>query len=483
MKKIAFIPIDNRPVCYQLPKQIVALDKNNEFYFPEISLFGDLNKTANIDGLFNWLETLPDVDIIVISLDTIAYGGLVSSRRSNDTFEQVKARIDRLCEILSKKQAKVYAFSSIMRISNNNINEEEKEYWSQYGQRIFEYSYNLHKMEKNCSGDNMLACNCAATRIPENILQDYLNTRKRNFKINTYYANLAKNGVFDTLVFSKDDCAQYGLNVKEAEELANISVNEKNIYIKTGADEIPLTLLSRALNEGKHIKVAPIYTNPDSISRISKYEDISVEKSVISQIELAGGVVSDMEHCDMVMLVNNFVYEQGELVMDVNVPLFDGELQLPDEPYFIADIVNANGSDNNFVDALFKQKSFKEFYGYAAWNTTGNTLGCAISCALTYFGAKQPNEKVFQLIQLTRFLDDWAYQANVRAQIRDNKENLSNNFLKMKMKDFEDKLFEKFSITKMNAEYKFPWNRFFEIQVSLKNVYIKLPFVDILFCE
>jgi hypothetical protein len=190
-----------------------------------------------------------------------------------------------------------------------------------------------------------------------------------------------------------------------------------------------------------------------------------------------------MEHCDMVMLVNNFVYEQGELVMDVNVPLFDGELQLPDEPYFIADIVNANGSDNNFVDALFKQKSFKEFYGYAAWNTTGNTLGCAISCALTYFGAKQPNENVFQLIQLTRFLDDWAYQANVRAQIRDNKENLSNNFLKMKMKDFEDKLFEKFSITKMNAEYKFPWNRFFEIQVSLKNVYIKLPFVDILFCE
>ena len=40
MKKIAFIPIDNRPVCYQLPKQIVALDKNNEFYFPEIEFPG-----------------------------------------------------------------------------------------------------------------------------------------------------------------------------------------------------------------------------------------------------------------------------------------------------------------------------------------------------------------------------------------------------------------------------------------------------------
>ena len=481
MRKIAFLPIDNRPVCYQLPKQISDLDGENEIILPNISLLGNLNKIADIDGLFIWLELLDDVDIIVLSLDTIAYGGLIPSRRSNDTFEQVKGRIDRLCSILSKKSAKVYAFSSIMRISNNNINEEEKEYWAQYGQRIFEYSYNLHKMEKNCAGDNMLACNCAATRIPENILQDYLSTRQRNFKINTYYVALAKSGIFDTLVFSKDDCAQYGLNVKEAEELKQMA--SENVFIKTGADEIPLTLLSRALNSGKYIKIAPVYTNPNGTNKISKYEDISVEESVNSQIELAGGVVSDMEHCDMVMLVNNFESEQGELVMDVNVPLYNAELNLPDEPYFIADIVNANGSDNSFIDALFKQKTLKEFYGYAAWNTTGNTLGSAISSALTYYGSKRPNKNAFQLLQLTRFLDDWAYQANVRSQIRDDKENLSNTVLKAKMAPFEKVIFDKFDVKKMNVEYKFPWDRFFEIEVNLKNVYTLLPFVDILFCE
>ena len=173
MARIAFIPIDNRPVCYQLPKQIASLDRQNDIMLPNVSLLGNLNKIADVEGLFLWLELIENVDIIILSLDTIAYGGLIPSRRSNDTFEQVKERIDRLCSILAKKSAKVYAFSSIMRISNNNINEEEKEYWAQYGQRIFEYSYNLHKMEKNCAGDNMLACNCAATRIPENILQDY----------------------------------------------------------------------------------------------------------------------------------------------------------------------------------------------------------------------------------------------------------------------------------------------------------------------
>ena len=481
MPRIAFLPIDNRPVCYQLPKQIASLDKENEIILPNISLLGNLKKTSDVEGLFLWLELIENVDIIVLSLDTIAYGGLIPSRRSNDTFEQVKERIDRLCSILARKSAKVYAFSSIMRISNNNINEEEKEYWAQYGQRIFEYSYNLHKMEKNCAGDNMLACNCAATRIPENILQDYLSARQRNFKINTYYVALAKSGVFDTLVFSKDDCAQYGLNVKEAEELKKLA--SENIFIKTGADEIPLTLLSRALNGGKYIKIAPVYTNPNGICEISKYEDISVEESVNSQIELAGGVVSDMEHCDMVMLVNNFEREQGELVMNVDVPLYNGQLQLPDEPYFIADIVNANGSDNAFVEALFCKESLKEFYGYAAWNTTGNTLGSAISCALTYYGARHPDNNAFQMLQLTRFLDDWAYQANVRSQIRDNRENLSNTVLKAQMVHFEKVIFDKFDIKKMNVEYKFPWDRFFEVEVNLKNVYTPLPFVDILFCE
>ena len=53
-----------------------------------------------------------------------------------------------LKNILQKKHAQVYAFSSIMRISNNNVNEEEKEYWNLYGKKIFKYSYDYHKNGK-----------------------------------------------------------------------------------------------------------------------------------------------------------------------------------------------------------------------------------------------------------------------------------------------------------------------------------------------
>ncbi len=461
MKTIAFIPIDNRSVCYELPKQIVKLDSQYKLLLPDRDLLGDLTKNADIDSIFNWLKNLNNIDIVIISLDTIAYGGLISSRRSNDSFEKIKQRIDNLSSILKKLNAKVYAFSSIMRISNNNINEEEKEYWNLYGTKIFEYSYNLHKSEVENKTFN------SEYNIPEYILNDYLRTRERNFKINKYYIELKKEGLFDTLVFSKDDCAKYGFNVKEAELLQTYTKEEKNIFIKTGADEIPLTLLSRAINSEKHIKIAPVYTIFQSINKISKYEDIPVKTSVESQIELAGGVISSVDKCDMVLIVNNFEKEQGELVMDINVPLFSGEFSLPDKPFFIADILNANGSDNNFVNFFLTKNNLKNFYGYAGWNTTGNTLGSSLSSALTYFNAKIPDKSEFIKLQIIRFLDDWAYQANIRKEIRDDTKNLTNNVIKEKMKQYEKILCEKFSMENLKFKYSFPWNRFFEIEITV----------------
>ena len=184
MTKIALIPIDNRPVCYNLPKDIVNLAKENKIYLPDRNLLGGKDTQSNINAILKWLENLENVDFIIISLDTIAYGGLVASRRSCDDFEQIKSRTDKLCSILKRKQSQVFAFSSIMRISNNNFNDEEKEYWNLYGEKIFQYSYNLHKTgveDKN--------------NIPDDVLTDYLNTRKRNFEINKYYIELAKNGI------------------------------------------------------------------------------------------------------------------------------------------------------------------------------------------------------------------------------------------------------------------------------------------------
>lgn len=456
--KIAFVPIDNRPVCYTLAEQIADIDEEIELFLPPREMLGGLTKISDISGILNWLEKLPKIDTVIISLDTIAHGGLIPSRRSDDSFQEIGNRLQKLKEILNVKGAKVYACSSIMRISNNNVNEEEKEYWNLYGEKIFKYSFESHR-----DGN-------AKTDVPDEIIEDYLKTRKRNFDVNKLYLDWAKGDFFETLVFSKDDCAQFGLNVQEAQELEReIKSRNLNALLKTGADEIPLSLLSRAITNDKKIKIAPVFTQPEFTDRISKYEDVSVYESVKGQIELAGAVLSDENEADIIMLVNNFKTEQGELVMGVDVEGYKGELTLCQKPYLIADILNANGADNNFVEQLLKYDLGNDFLGYSAWNTTGNTLGSGICCALVKFLAKNPDLQNFNKVQVVRFLDDWAYQANVRKILKSRLNEISIEELKKEMRFFETVLNNKFETNFKEINYAYPWKRFFEIEVTICN--------------
>ena len=440
---IAFIPIDNRPVCYTLPVQIAEIDKDINLFLPKREMLGDLVKCADVEGIFEWLKNLSNIDAIVISLDTVAYGGLIPSRRSPDTFEEIKTRIEKLKEILVSKNAKIYAFSSIMRISNNNINQEEKEYWNKWGKRIFDYSYQTHKL--GCES-------CITNLIPSEILDDYISTRNRNFEINKIYLDWQKQGIFETLVFSKDDCAEYGFNVQEAKALEDLGG-----FVKTGADEIPLTLLARAIE--RPLKVKPIFLEPDYKDLISNYEDVSIEKSVLGQLELAGCEICD--DFDVALYVNNFETKQGEIVMKIDTKPFSNEWEVPQSPYMIADVRFANGADNEFVKKIFEKGLDNNFYGYSAWNTSANSLGSLI-CATKFKNGTNIDENSFVRLQVIRFLDDWAYQANVRQKL----EKPDIKKVKELMKPYEDTIFDLFKV-KYNVNYKFPWDRLFEVEVEL----------------
>ena len=478
---IAFIPIDNRPVCYTLPEQICAIDSDINLFMPKREFLGSLTKYADVEAIFDWLKKLPQMDAIVMCLDTVAYGGLIPSRRCSDTFEKIKTRVENLKKILENKKAKIYAFSSIMRISNNNVNEEEKEYWSKWGKKIFEYSYQTHKLGTE---------SCITNVIPSEILDDYIATRKRNFEINKLYLEYQKQGLFNTLVFSKDDCAEYGFNVQEAKALEKLGG-----FVKTGADEIPLTLLARAIMKklkpvseketsrvGKTqcshrdkcqetgMKIAPIFLVPECKDLISNYEDVSIEKSVKGQIELAGCSVCEPDDADILLYVNNFVDHQGEIVMKVPTQTFSGKWQKPSKPYMVADVRFANGADNAFVKQLFEVGFDENFLGYSAWNTSANSLGSLICGAIVFKGAKMQNNvgkdfyfgRDFLKLQTVRLLDDWAYQANVRQQLTSPDEKL----VKELMKPYEEKVFEVLGVN-YDTSYKFPWNRLFEVEVCI----------------
>ena len=434
--KIAFLPIDNRPVCYTLAKDIAGIDREIEFFIPPRKLLGDLKRVADIEGLISWLENLPQIDSLILSLDTLVYGGLIPSRRSKESLEELQTRLERIKPLLRNKN--VYAFSSIMRISNNNYNEEEKEYWSEYGKKIFDYSFS--------GGVNR-------DDIPDEIIEDYLSTRKRNFTLNKTYLNWQKEGLFNTLIFSKDDCAEKGFNVEEAKELERLGVKTK-----TGADEIPLALLARAIK--KEIKIYPEFLEPEYKNLISNYEDVSIEKSVSGQLELCGFKLSSREEADVILIVNNFKEKQGELVMGWKTQPFDRDFVPPNRPYCVADVRFANGGDNAFVEQLLNKLDLKNFYGYAGWNTSANTLGSLLCALKVKWNASQYDENAFKKFATTRLLDDWAYQANVRAQISEPTD------IKQLMKPYENRLSDIFNYDLKNRNYSYPWQRRFEIEVS-----------------
>lgn len=471
MKKILFVPIDNRPVTYSLTEQITAVNKSLTLKMPDRNMMGGLIKKADITGILKWLKNEKDADLIILALDTVAYGGLVPSRRSNETFLEIKEKIQILKEILKEKKkenpnVKIYATSSIMRISNNNINEEEKEYWNLWGKKIFSFSYHQHKSRR------LKEYNCVYNLIPEDILNDYLNTRKRNFDINKIYLEWLSLDILDFLIYSKDDTGEFGLNVEEAEILQEeINSKKLNAIVKTGADEIPLGLLSRGITENLPLKIKVVYSNPDSTDKISRYEDISVKECTEAQIKIGiKNAKITNENPDIILYINNFLEKQGDLVFRDIINEFNKELQEFDRPYVIADINNANGADKGLIEEILKKGLNPDFLGYSGYNTSANSIGSALAIGITtYLAQKSKNfdKEAFKKLLFIRLTDDWAYQSEIRkfVQGKENAEEELLNNLKL-FETYEEKIND-FLKTNFKNKYSLPWKRSFEIETEV----------------
>ena len=170
--------------------------------------------------------------------------------------------------------------------------------------------------------------------------------------------------------------------------------------------------------------------------------------------------VFDKDKADLILIVNNFIEKQGELVMGWNTEPFNQNFTLPNKPYAIADVRFANGADNKFVEAILPILD-DNFYGYSGWNTSANSLGSLLAGVKVKFKALKYNEEAFKRLQTVRFLDDWAYQANVRSKIKESCD------IQDLMKPFEEKLCEVFKC-KFFVKYLYPWNRKFEIEICLE---------------
>ena len=474
------IPLDNRPVCYDLPTQLARVG-GVQLSVPPKEILGGLTHQADFEELKEWTSrTLKTkrVSSAIVALDTIAYGGLIPSRWSEEYYDDIISRINQFLQLFKMHSVNVYAFTTVMRISNNNCNEEEKDYWSVYGKKIYQYSNLYHKFQKLETPQVQEMLDKVLQEIPQEVLEDYISTRERNFEINQFYIEKLRQGHFEQLIYCLDDTSKWGINVIEAENIRNLILQSKmqnKCLIHPGTDEVATDLIAKAHMYPNSLSVYPVYTQEDGKEILANYEDRPIKKSVEGQIKICGAKKSNsIGSADLVLIIHCPEISQGDHIWgeepegysDNALSKCIGLLQSLNKPIAIADILWANGSDPDLVEKILEPETdLTNLYGYAGWNTASNTIGTAISMGLMKLVAesdKSINNLAHKKVLLSRMAEDWAYQAKIRQTMTEPDEaELNSKMIKML-----DQLTKKLQYNG-EVRFVFPWDRLFEITCLL----------------
>jgi hypothetical protein len=437
MRSLAVLPLDDRPCTYDIPARVGAI-AGARVLLPPRELLGNLTQQADRQALGAWLlDVAPRVDAVVVALDTLAYGGLIPSRRSTDGFSEL---VQCLQPILQLKQAHphlpIHAFSVTMRLSDSDVNEEEKSYWDRYGKMIYRYSFYQHRHKTTADEADRAIAAEARRQIPDAILDDYLQTRERNFSLNQTMVKWAGSGLFTSLMLTQDDTSSFGFNVEEQQQLQQMVTTtrlEDRVFIYPGADEVAAVLVARAINHlNQRTPTIAVSWHPLDGKRIqAMYEDRPLWQTLRGQIRAAGcKEIGDEAAADALIVVNTPASAQGDLALRLNLDAPDTPLR-NFEPLLLtlemalgagkmvglADVAYANGADPRLMPELVQRVDIWRLKAFAAWNTAGNTFGtlvAALSCATH----SQAQDDANTTLLAERLAEDWLYQSVLRPELQ-----------------------------------------------------------------
>ncbi|MEB3196206.1 MAG: DUF4127 family protein [Candidatus Sericytochromatia bacterium] len=435
MTTLAVLPLDDRPVTYDLPARIGAMGGARVLLPPRASL-GNLVRTGDRAALGAWLrEVAPEADAVIVALDTLAYGGLIPSRRSPDALaDLLEATLPLRTLKAERPDLPLYGFSVTMRLSDSNVNEEEKPYWDRYGKLIFRWSFHQHRFKAQNDPQDQAIARAARAAIPDEILADYLATRERNFSFNQTMVKWAGAGFFDALLLTQDDTASFGLNVEEQQHLqqmVNTTLIQDRVLIYPGADEVASVLVARALNRlaGRTPQLAVSWHPLDGKRVQAMYEDRPLWQTLRGQIRAAGAKeVGDPAAAELEIVVNTPATGQGDLALGLNLeapdtpvrnlePVLMALSEAEKRPLAFADVAYANGADPRLWSELVSRLDPWQWRAFAAWNTAGNTFGTVVAMACASL-LPTADEAARQRLITERIADDWLYQSVIRKDLQ-----------------------------------------------------------------
>jgi hypothetical protein len=424
------LPLDDRPAVAQFAQMIGAIG-DYEVVMPPKEMLGRFTTPGDTKKLRDWLGIVnyAKIDAVVISVDMLAYGGLVAARAPDTTQADALKRLEFFRWLKSKHPTvPIYAFNVLMRVAPTASKETRA--WREDLARWAELMDRAPKTNEAKLKDELEQLK---KKLAPKVIDDYLAARRRDLQINLAMIKLYQERVIDNLIFLQDDARAYGLHRHDQlilRERLKAGGFEDEIPIYNGADEGSLSLVARAVLD-KHkqkIKVAVVYSSEKSRKVIAPYEDHPLEFTVENQIKAAGGqLVNANETPDYTLYVNapetnasEFTMFSKNLVADLKAgkPVALADVLFP-APHF-------SGADERLVTILKSEKLIDKLTGYAAWNTAGNTLGTTIPAANLRVFSKQLTDAPeraarasashFEFL-LHRFAGDYLYHNIVRFDI------------------------------------------------------------------
>ena len=240
------LPLDSRPATRLLPAYIAGLIGDTP-HVPPAAQLGNAVQGADAAGLLAWLEAQPKDGPLVVSLDALAYGGLVQSRKSPLTAAQALAHLAPLKDWTARTGQPVYAFITLPR-------------------------------------------------------EPDATDRARNLAVVREVMGWAGAGSFRELHVTWDDALKGSPAPAEGAELAKTA--PANVQVYPGADEVASMLVARALAPQPQT-VRFEYSDPGKAAEVIKYEGIALTRSADNHAGASGFTVADSGPADLTVYVYN----------------------------------------------------------------------------------------------------------------------------------------------------------------------------------
>ena len=485
-KTILLVPQDDRPVS--LAYTVSTAEKAGyDVLTPPKAYLSGKNYHGSPDQVWQWIkQNMAKADCVVLSTDTLIYGGLVDSRKHNESLDTLMARENRISQLhKSYPQVPIYAFGTIMRTPYASNSGVEPYYYSNYGNALYRISGLQDKMDiGDITNEEAAELLSLKLTVPSEYLQDWFKRRSKNNAINRMLMKDTQSGLFAYYCEGHDDNSKNSQSAMEARYLGKQSqkLSPKVYGSFPGADQLALLLIARYHNDINHLKptFASIYPLGRAEDTVPSYESQPIGKTISEHIEAVGGVMAGKQTPDIVLAVNTPLSSTGESGQFSNYGMMkpsttDFMHRVKDVvdrgiPVSMVDVYFANGSDNTLMSLMGQNDLLYKVAAYNGWNTASNTIGYAIAQAIL---APDMSAQDHKDMLIEQYIDNWAYQANVRKNINRLTELEHTNYkptpaMKEEMiAQLQDFAKRKMGLDPATISADFPWGRLFEIDAKV----------------